>query len=356
MVRLEKNAGNKAPLKMTAPGTRCPRVRVKNAKKIRRPVFGVRPLVALVFLALTGMLHANTNVGSLPYWALSAGFSTSDILVEGTSFGLVIDPRVTLSPRFMVGSKNIINFSSDNIVALESQAYFRWNFLRLGDIERQTNIFVQGGIGLLAAYRGADVTNTRGSVLADVTAGITIPLSDRWYIEPSVRGGYPFIAGASLTAGIRFPLRQQVRTEFVEVIRSPPPVEIVRTITIALVEYILFGPDIHAFNVGVDADARGLNELVVNVVANTLRENPDFLVRVEGHANPVDHDEAEIEVLYALSLARANEVAGLLRARGVNDEQIVIAASGGNRVLASDHDHWNINRRVELMVIQHPGD
>ncbi|MCL2557237.1 MAG: OmpA family protein [Treponema sp.] len=323
-------------------------------KKTRNPA---RLPIAAALLILAGGLHANTNAWNEPYWALSAGVASSDILVEGMSFGLVLDPRVTLSPSFMLGSKNIINFSSDNIIALESQAYFRWNFLRLGRPERQTNIFAQGGIGLLAAYRGADVTMTRGSVLADFTAGLTIPISDRWFIEPSIRAGYPFIAGASLTAGIRFPLRQQARIEFVEIAAPPPPpVEIVRTTFIAMLEYILFGPDIHVFNVGVDADARGLNELVINAVAQTLRENPDFIVRVEGHANPVDHDYEEIAVLDALSLRRANEVARLLRARGVHDDQIVISAFGGTRVLASDHDHWNINRRVELMVIQHSAD
>ena len=357
MVR-KKKTRNVSGLETTSPRTRGARTHGKNAKRLRLPTFGARPLVALAFLTFAGVLHANTNAntGITPYWALSGGLASNDILVEGMSFGLVLDPRVTLSPAFMVGSKNVINFSNDDIVALESQAYLRWNFLRPGKGERQANVFVQGGLGLLAAYRGSDVRRTRGSVLADLTAGITIPLSDRWHIEPSIRGGFPFIAGASVTAGVKFPLRQLTRTEFVEVVRTPPPVEIARTSFIAMVEYILFGPDIHAFNVGVDADARGLNDLVVAAVARTLMENPDFVVRVEGHANPVDHDAAEIEVLYALSLRRANEVAGLLRARGVRDEQIAVAASGGTRVLANDHDHWNINRRVELMVVRHSAD
>jgi len=325
----------------------------KRAKLKKSPPWGIRLLIAVALLTFANGLHAQTDSGwNLSYWSLDAGVASSDILVEGLSFGLVFDPKISLSPRFMIGSRNVINFSNDNIVALETQAYFRWNFLRLESTDRITNIFLQGGVGLIAAYRGADVRNTRGSVLADATLGVNIPIFDRWHIEPSVRVGYPFIAGAVLTAGIRFPLRQNRTIEYVEVIRTPPPREVIRTIMITLVEYILFGGDTPVFNEGIDADARALNELVIDNVAKVLNENPDFVVRIEGHANPVTRVPEEIQELLTLSEARANEVAGLLKARGVDEEQIVIIAYGGTRILATDHDHWNINRRVEMMVIK----
>jgi len=338
-------------------------------------------------MALAVGLHAQTTAldRSQQFWSLDLGFATNDILVEGVSFGLVLDPRISLSPRFMIGSKNQINFSPEGdeimIVALETQAYLRWNFLRFG-YERINNIFLQGGVGLMAAYRGDDVQMTRGSVLGDVTLGINIPISDRWHIEPSVRAGYPFIMGASITAGRRFPIRQQqarIRTEYVQIIRELPPVEIIRElppieiirelppveiirelppveiikrIIITQVEYILFGPDIGVYNEGVDRDARALNDLVLDTVANTLKENSDLVVRIEGHANPVTLVPEEIEELLVLSERRANAVARILREKGVVEEQIVVAAFGGTRTLASDYDHWNINRRVELIVKQ----
>ena len=312
-----------------------------------------RGLMLLAFLALANGLYAQDNAnGPILYWSLNGGLGTSDVLVEGMSFNLVLEPRIGLSPALMLGNKNIINISTDEIVTLETQAYLRWNFLRLGSRQNTTDIFAQCGIGLLAAFRGTDVTQTRGSMLFDMTAGITIPLSDRWQLEPSFRIGYPFIGGASITAGIKFPLRQPARTEYVEVIRTLPPIETVRTIMIALVEYIIFGPDISDFNVGIDADARSLNELVLYNVAKVLKDNPDYLVRIEGHANPVTHETGEIQILLSLSRERANVVAGQLRDLGVDEGQISVAAHGGTRILASDHDHWNMNRRVELMVIQ----
>ena len=334
-------------------------------------VLGRLPRRLALFLALMAL------AGGLPAqdWSLDFGLASSNILVDGVSFGLVLDPRVSISPRLMIGSKNQINFSPEGeeamIVAMETQAYLRWNFLRFGS-NRINNVFLQGGVGLMAAYKGNDVQMTRGSVLADGTLGINIPISDRWHIEPSVRAGYPFIAGASITAGRRFAIRQPARTSIeyieiirqlppveiirelppVEIIRELPPIEIVRRIIISQVEYILFGPDIGVYNIGVDFDAMALNDLVINTVANNLNENPDLFVRIEGHANPVTLVPEEIEELKVLSETRANEVARLLRERGVPEEQLVVIGHGGNRTLASDHDHWNVNRRVELIIKQ----
>jgi outer membrane protein OmpA-like peptidoglycan-associated protein len=75
-------------------------------------------------------------------------------------------------------------------------------------------------------------------------------------------------------------------------------------------------------------------------------------VRVEGHANPVTTDPKEADELMALGAMRADAVAEQLKARGVSEEQMVIISYGGTRTVTSDHDIWNRNRRVELIVIQ----
>jgi len=312
-------------------------------------------LVLFALLVFSGGIYAQeASTGYVPFWALDAGIMTNDALIEGISFGLVVDPRLSVSSRLMVGSKNVINLSTDNLLVLESQAYARWNFFRFGS-KRINNVFLQGGIGLLAAYRGSEATQTRGSVLADATLGINIPVSDRWHIEPSIRAGYPFIIGAGLTAGIRFPMRRQ-QTEIVRgmepgrVIREIPPEEIIRRVIITQVEYILFGPEIATYNDGIDADGRALNGLVLDVVAKTLIENPDLIVRIEGHANPVTLASGEAEELMLLSEQRSNEVARLLRERGVADSQIMVIAHGGSMLLSVSHNQRNLNRRVELII------
>jgi hypothetical protein len=195
--------------------------------------------------------------------------------------------------------------------------------------------------------------------MADAAAGVTIPLTPRWQIEPSVRGGYPHIVGGGVTVGYKFPLPQKTKHEknppviqYVEVIKTLPPNEIIKRIMISEVEFILFGPDIGRYNIGIDRDAQGLNELVLNSIAKTLKENSNLRVRIEGHANPVTAKPHEADELMILSRRRANVVAEQLKTKGVSEDQIVVIAYGGTRTVTSEHDIWNRNRRVELIVIQ----
>ena len=346
---------------------------IQNKEKLRNPV--KNPGKCIIFLLLmvfplSNALFAQTEFPAGDFWSLDAGFGMSNILVDGTSYQLIIDPKLWLSPPLMVGSKVGVNFSTDKILTFEGQVYLRWNFLRLGKPEKSFNIFAQGGLGLLAAYRGednpfSDVTMTRGSLMFDAAAGVTIPLTQRWHIEPLIRGGYPHIFGVAITAGYKFPLPQKVKYEelpgrteykteyeYIETIRTLPPNEIIKRIMIAAVEFILFGPDIGRYNAGIDRDAMGLNELVLDQTAKMLKDNPDFRVRIEGHANPVTSDPNEADELMTLSAVRANAVAAQLKARGVSEEQMVVISFGGTRTVTSSLDMRNRNRRVELIIIQ----
>ncbi|MCL2879504.1 MAG: OmpA family protein [Treponema sp.] len=328
-------------------------------------------ILVIFFLVCIGALNAQTTFPSGDYWALNVGPGMNGILVKGAAYQLVIDPRLWLSPPLMVGVKAGINYSTEknsgdsnlsNIFTFEGQAYLRWNFLRLGQNEnRKTNIFMQGGLGLISAYRGTknpfnNPTITRGSFLAELAAGATIPLTDRWHLEPQLMTGYPHLYGISLTAGYKFPLPQKTKyqseTEYVEVIKTLPASEIVKRIMISAVEFILFGPDIGRYNIGIDKDAQQLNELVLNEMAQKLKDNPNMRVRIEGHANPFTINVSEAEELMVLSAMRADVVAKQLRDRGVSDDQIVIVSFGGTRTSTSDWDVRNRNRRVEMILIQ----
>jgi hypothetical protein len=326
-------------------------------------------LLLASLLILTKGLFAQTEFPAGNYWSLDAGLGISNTLVRGQSFQFIIDPKLWLSPPLMVGSKVGINYSVEtdnpqialgNILTFEGQVYLRWNFLRLGnDPDKKTNIFVQGGLGLLSAYRGTEgkmltsVTETRGSVLADAALGVTIPLTSRWHIEPSIRGGYPHIWGVSLTAGYKFPLPS---AEFRETIITLPSNETVRQLNISAIEFVIFGPDIGSYNIGIDSDAQQLNELILNGTAQLLKDNPDYRVRIEGHANPYTINRSEAEDLMALSTMRSNIVAQQLRDRGVSDSQMIIIAFGGTRNATNEWDVRNRNRRVELMLFQFDGN
>ncbi|MCL2705203.1 MAG: OmpA family protein [Spirochaetaceae bacterium] len=333
--------------------------KTRGFKKHKKIIF-----LVLTFLLLINGLYAQTGFPNTEYWSLDGGLGMTDILVEGKSFQFILDPKLSISHALMVGARFGVNYSTEDddrdILTFETQAYLRWNFLRFGKKENTTNAFIQGGMGLLAAYRGekggdspfSDVTMTRGSLLFDVATGVTIPLSERWHIEPQIRAGYPHIAGASITAGYKFKLPKKTIYQDIEVIKTIPPSEIVKIIKITAIEFILFGPDIGRYNIGIDRDAQQLNELVLNYTAQTLKDNPDFRVRIEGHANPFTINISEAEDLMALSTMRSDTISEQLRQRGVSDEQMVIVAFGGTRNATSEWDVRNRNRRVELMIIQ----
>ena len=333
------------------------------------------PLLSVVFISGIYAQNEKANEYEFPngdFWSLNGGVGMGSIQVSGDipALQFMIEPRLWLSPALMVGAKAGLNYSVEseskdntlsNILTFEGQVYLRWNFLRFGK-KNLTNIFAQVGLGLIAAYRGDDnpmdnVTATRGSVLADAAIGITIPLTGRWHIEPLIRGGYPHIWGAALTAGYKFPLPKntvttEYKTENKEIIKTMNPNDIVRVIRISAIEFVLFGPDIGRYNIGVDRDAQQLNELVLNYTAQTLKDNPDFRVRIEGHANPFTINVSEADDLMALSAMRSDTIAEQLRERGVSDDQMVVVAFGGTRSATSEWDIRNRNRRVELMIIQ----
>jgi hypothetical protein len=316
-----------------------------------------RIIVALMLVTLANGLYAQTVFPGSDYWSLDAGFGMTGIFIEGKSYQGIFDPKIWLSPPLMIGSRFGAGYSTDAILSFEGQVYLRWNFLRMGSPEKPVNIFIQGGIGMLAAYRGedslfSDANQNRGSVMADAALGITIPLGSRWHIEPTIRGGYPHIAGFGITTGLKIPLSHRAKTGSHPHLEKLSPNDIIKRIWVSSVEHIMFGPDMGQYNAGVDSDTQHRNELILNNLAETLIENPDLRLRIEGHANPVTYSPGEEARLLSLSRIRADTIAGLLEAKGVSENQLVVIARGGTRTVTSNYDIRNRNRRVELIVIQ----
>jgi hypothetical protein len=295
------------------------------------------------------------------------------------------------------------------MIILETEVYFRWNFLRLpaswvtAPTERTLNIFAQGGVGLYGVLVAptsvreisGDDNTSRASILLDGTIGATIPLSPRWHVEPFLRGGYPYIFGAGVTLGHKFPLRRRVEQvqlppvtiveiketivevivevevqvdriveQIVEVIVDRPvivyvgddePAEtIVTQIRVPIddyVEYIIFGPNVSDFNTALHPDAVALNTLVINNLVSILQANPHLNVQIAGHANPVTGTTGEVPVLSQISRDRANQVAIQLIQSGVDMTQITVSAHGGTRAITTQQDEWTMNRRVELTLV-----
>jgi hypothetical protein len=123
---------------------------------------------------------------------LEGNFNTRTGFVLGESIHLdfgIIDPVA-------VGIKAGFNHDFNEIMVIEPAAYGRWYFL----IRDKLAFFIQGDLGLSIIFEGS---SHELAPLGGLSAGMRVLLKD-WYVEPYVRGGYPFMWGAGVSAGYRF--------------------------------------------------------------------------------------------------------------------------------------------------------
>ncbi|MDR2663543.1 MAG: hypothetical protein LBC31_11165 [Treponema sp.] len=78
-------------------------------------------------------------------------------------------------------------------------------FLRAYPFRENRGFFVQAetGAGLFAMNGGLTVPAETGRITAGLAAGWRFLLGGRWYLEPSLRAGFPYIAGGGVSAGFR---------------------------------------------------------------------------------------------------------------------------------------------------------
>ncbi|MDR1929907.1 MAG: hypothetical protein LBQ44_04670 [Treponema sp.] len=111
-------------------------------------------------------------------------------LEENLSFDYGIVKTVTAGIKF--------GFSQDftGITVLAPEAFARWYFTEIDG----NPLFVQVDLGASLIMEDSRIHPV---FLGGLMAGIRFPLN-AWYVEPSVRIGYPFIWGAGAAAGYRF--------------------------------------------------------------------------------------------------------------------------------------------------------
>ncbi|MDR0409156.1 MAG: OmpA family protein [Spirochaetaceae bacterium] len=100
------------------------------------------------------------------------------------------------------------------------------------------------------------------------------------------------------------------------------------------------------------------NEILDNVAA-FMKENPEYELRIEGYANPVQtlplaKDMEEKRFLQPISRERARVIMELLIQRGVGRSRLTAVGLGGTKTLVpvDDPDNWEKNRRVEFTLVK----
>jgi peptidoglycan-associated lipoprotein len=85
--------------------------------------------------------------------------------------------------------------------------------------------------------------------------------------------------------------------------------------------------------------------------ASFLQAHPSAKILLEGHTDPRGSREYNV----ALGERRANSVAELLKAKGVNADQIRVISYGAERLAVAGHsdEDYRRDRRVVLVYLQH---
>jgi outer membrane protein OmpA-like peptidoglycan-associated protein len=213
--------------------------------------------------------------------------------------------------------------------------------------------FLELDIGVLNVMRGFSGRDSRGSPEVGVASGFRLLFGRHFYIEPYGRFGYPYLYGAGLLIGSRFPREEQtflrervVEREWVVEVEKQMQYEVF---------VIIFAPDTDVFDgPGLSDDIRAQNRTQLKRVAALLEEHPVSRVLIEGNANPVTGTvDEESEALMPLSVRRANRISEALEEDGIPSYRTVRLGEGGTRTIApmEDRDNWYQNRRVEMRVL-----
>jgi len=96
------------------------------------------------------------------------------------------------------------SYEDNSVYALEITALVRVYVLGFKN-NKTTGLFVQfnGGPVLLSDKKDIKIPTQIGTFSLGLSAGWRFPLGNYLYIEPAIRGGYPYKVGAGVSAGIR---------------------------------------------------------------------------------------------------------------------------------------------------------
>jgi len=153
------------------------------------------------------------------------------------------------------------------------------------------------------------------------------------------------------------------------IIQQQPPQIILQTLKIIDIEYIIFagnadqynGPPGTGGNTPLTDQEKSSNNVSVSGIAKALKDNPEYLIMLHGHANPTTlNDPDEIGDLMKLSEDRAKAVEVELRKQykaindgvDIDDSRVTVSGYGGEKNLFGQNTAYTaLNRRVEMILV-----
>jgi hypothetical protein len=115
---------------------------------------------------------------------------------EGAAFGGSLSGGVDLDDQFSLGLRITLSSNIDTVTTMEPAAFFRYylpfNF---------SGLFAQAELGMSLFFEDGE---SYPAFLGGLAFGWRYNVNKNWYIEPSVRAGYPFLWGVGILAGLSF--------------------------------------------------------------------------------------------------------------------------------------------------------
>jgi hypothetical protein len=206
-------------------------------------------------------------------------------------------------------------------------------------------IFLQLGAGAVFLFEDNRMTP---SVLGDGSLGIRFSINN-FYTEQYIRFGWPTGFGFGLSVGYKFG-KKPVQAPPITTVNEPEEYSSLELPDPAPLEaYVIIFPSNAA---SFDATVPGALSVIENNIyvlmnlANFMRTYPEFILYINGHANPVEKTaEEEAGSLIPLSQQRAEYVRNRLINYGVSPDRLHAFGAGSQ---GTETDNAARNRRVEF--------
>jgi len=353
--------------------------------------------VFFIFLCVTATIFA-LDFGLDGVFA-GIGPEVNGYSVTGFSLGGDLMLGIDLNDLFSAGLKAGYFDNFDTVNAFETALFFRYYLPWLHLPKSIDGPFAQLEAGSVFFFENDSNGNNEviPSFIGGLSAGWRFNLGERWYVEPAVRVGYPHIWGFGVTAGLRFkkektvvyehiketgrrnsvqldevrededPIDEEPEEEIIIEIAEENPEEITEEpgdVKIAQDSGDLRPPSAsvvfranHADFTGLSDETLQNNYETIRRVAEFLNKHKDYMIVIEGHANPTTPEgrarERERHTLIRLSEKRALKVMEELGKLGVSYTRMTVSGEGSAKTVAPYNDktdNWK-NRRVEFIFI-----
>ena len=147
------------------------------------------------FCFLIMMLFITSSLFALEGAFFGLGGDANGNTREGVAAGSVLTIGLDINRYFSLGFKKTYSFDFKDMTTIEDAGFIRFYPLE------KIRIFLQAELGTSVLNED---NKSLPVLLGAFATGARFPLGSYFYLEPHVRGGYPFIWSAGLMAGASF--------------------------------------------------------------------------------------------------------------------------------------------------------